>query len=274
MRRTTIVLATLLLVITAYAATFGLWMRADVADEEAFVDAALVSFQLEGSDDALGDLIAAEVVERFPSLILFEGGLATLFSLLITTEPFRPMRVDVSEQIHQVVLEGVPAPVVVDLADYRDEVLSSIAAISPDLAERIPDGAFTTFVIFDAGELPDASAPVRGVVILGWVSLALALALVALLVLAVRDATISFLAIGFALVVIALALVLITEIARGYVADTATNESYAVLGRNLFDTLVEPLTRRSLVIGGIGAVMIVVAGAIRLASGRRAAGQV
>ena len=274
MRRTTIVLATVLLALTAFVATLGLWVRADVADEAAFVEAALVSFQAEGSDDALGELIAAKVVEGFPSLLIFQGGLETLFSLLITTDPFLPMRVDVSEQIHRVALDGESAPVVVDLAEYREEVLTSVAAISPELADRIPDGAFRTFVIFEEGDLTDSSTPVTVSVILGWLSLILALAIVGWLVLAVRDIPVSFAAIGVALVVAAVALLLFSVLGGDYVSDTASNASYAVLRRNLFDVLIEPLRWRALMIGGIGVVMIAVAVTVRLVGRRRVAGQV
>lgn len=258
MRRMTIVLSTMLLAVSAYTATFGLWVADDVADESAFVEAALISFGREGSDDALGTIVASKVVERFPALTLLGGGLSTLFSVLITTDAFLPLRVDVSEQIHGVVFEGVDAAVVIDLAEYRDEVLGSVAAISPELAERIPEGAFSTFVIYDPGELPDASGAVTVLGTLAWLSLVLALALVAVLVLVERDATVFLVAIGVALGIVALALGVIVIVARSLVGDAAPNDSYVVLGRNLYDVLVEPLVRRAVVMGAIGGVMIVV----------------
>ena len=274
MRRMTIVLATMLLAVSAYVATFGLWAAADVADRESFVESALVSFQREGSDDALGEVVAGKVIERFPALGLLRGPLSSLFSALITTEAFRPARVAVSEEIHAVVFEGEFEPVVIDLADYRDAVLASVGAISPDLADQIPEGAFSTFVIYDAGELPDASGAIGVVITLGWLSLVLALGLVALLVLSQRDASVFLLAIGAGLLGAAVALIVIVFVAGRYVGTAAPNDAYSVLGRNLYDVLVGPLRSRALAIGAIGVVMIGISVVARRVSNRWTSDQV
>lgn len=273
MRRMTIVLATMLLAVSSYVATFGLWAAADVADRESFVDSALVSFQREGSDDALGELVAGKVIERFPALGLLQGPLSSLFSALITTEAFRPARVDVSEQIHAVVIEGADGPVLIDLADYRDDVLASVQAISPDLADQIPDGAFSTFTIYDAGELPDASGAIGVVTTLGWLSLVLVLGLVGLLVLSQRNASVFLRAIGTGLAVAAAALFLIALVAGRYVGTAAPSDAYAVLGRNLYEVLVSPLRSRAVVIGVIGAVMLAVSWGVRRFSARSSVDQ-
>lgn len=268
MRRITIVLATMLLAVTAYAATFGLWAAAEVADEDSFVESAIASFDRPGSDDALGEVVAIKVVERFPALSLFGGTLSSLFSALVTTDAFLPARADVSRQVYATMFEDASRPVVIDLADYREEVLESVAAIAPNLVELIPDAAFGTFVIFEAHELPDVSRAAGSMATLGWGALIVSLLIVSLLVLVPRDPAVSLLAIGIALMVVAAALWAIVTIASGYVGDAAPSQAYSVLAKNLYHVLVEPLVTRVRVIGVAGIVMTALGVTLGLRSGR------
>lgn len=273
MRRTIVVLASMLLAAAALAASLGSWATHHIVDERAFVDAALESFQSDGSDDALGELVAAKVVERSSDLAPFEPALATLLAALITTDPFAPLRVGVSGQIHAAVLDGERGPVVVDLGDHRSEILSSVSAISPELADRIPDDAFSTFVIFERDALPDASGPAEFIVAVGWISIIAVVVLVVLLVLVSRSVVTSFVAIGTALVVPALVTAMVVTVARGTIDAAAPNGAYAVLGRNLFDVLVGPMVGRAWLMGIIAAVMVGAALVVGVTKRRRTAGQ-
>ena len=269
MRWLILILATALLAVAAYVAVFGLWVGAEIQDQEAFVSSALESFDRPGSDDALGAIIAAELVEESPALEPVESVLAALFSVLITTEPFEPLRIDVARQVHEVVVGGSQDAVVADLAAYQDVVLETVAAISPGLVDLIPESAFRTYVIIDPGELPDGSAAVATVSTFGWLSLVLAVALAGLLVVITRDGRVFFVAIGVALLVAA-GLIGVVVLGSSSAAEAVIPfEGSAALAENLSDVLVEPLVGRALLIGVMGAVMVLAGTVARMVGSGR-----
>jgi len=258
-RRSIIVLAVAILAGSTFAAAVGLWADAEIADEEAFVASSLESFAVEGSYGAIGASMAAKVIDAYPSLGLLEATLETLFAALVATEPFEPLLVDVATQVYEVAVDGSGEPVLIDLAEYRDVVLESLAAISPDLAARVPAGVFTSFELFASGELPDASFQIDAMTTVGWLSVIVAMAMVVLLVLFLRRGRLALGSIGTALLVGAGAVAVFIPLGRLAAGWTFSNEAYLVLSQNLYDTLVIPLWQRAWIIGGAGLVLIGVA---------------
>ena len=66
MKRAIIILSTVVLGAALFGVTLGLW-AAGIEDEETFVEAAMESFTLEGSYEAIAAILTEEIVERFPA---------------------------------------------------------------------------------------------------------------------------------------------------------------------------------------------------------------
>ena len=259
MRRYIIVLAATILAGSTFAAAVGLWVDAEVVDEDAFIASSLESFAVEGSYDAIGASMAAKVIDAYPSLGLLQATLETLFAALVATEPFEPLLVDVATQVYEVAVDGSGNPIVIDLAEYRDVVLASLAAIAPDLAARVPPGVFTSFELFTADELPDASFQIDAMTTVGWIAVVVAMAMVVLLVMFLRRGRLALGSIGTALLVGAGAVAVFIPLGRLAAGRTFTNEAYLVLSQNLYDTLVIPLWQRAWIVAGAGLVLVGVA---------------
>ncbi len=258
-RRTIIGLAALLLAASSFSAMYGLWAESRVVDREAFVESALVSFGRPGSAAALGEVMAAKVVDRYPSIALFEDVLEAIFSALVSTEEFEPALEDVANEVHASVIGGTGQPIVIDLALYEDAVIGSVTSLSPELSALIPADVFTTFVVFDADEIPDASGAADALIATAWISVVVAVAMVLLIMLYARDGVVAFAAIGGALVVAALSVGAMVVLGREAAAASTTSDAYRVLSRNLYDVLVQSLVARALFVGLTGAAMLVVA---------------
>jgi hypothetical protein len=258
-RRTIIGLATLLLAASSFAAMFGLWAESRVVDREAFVESSLVSFGSPGSDEALGEVMAAKVVDRYPALTLFESVLRVIFAALVATEDFAPALDEVANEVHAAVIGGTGQPIVIDLAVYEDAIIGSVTSLSPELAAVIPAEVFTTFVVFDADEIPDGSAAADVLVAVAWVSVVVAVAMVLLIMLYARDGAVAFAAIGGALVMAALGIGVMVTLGRDTTATSTTSDAYRVLSRNLYDVLVQSLEARAVFVGLTGAAMLLVA---------------
>lgn len=258
-RRTIIGLATLLLAASSFAAMFGLWAESRVVDREAFVESSLVSFGSPGSDEALGEVMAAKVVDRYPALTLFESVLRVIFSALVATEEFAPALDEVANEVHAAVIGGTGQPIVIDLAVYEDAIIGSVTSLSPELAGLIPAEVFTTFVVFDADEIPDGSAAADVLVAVAWIAVVVAVAMVLLIMLYARDGAVAFAAIGAALVMAALGIGVMVPLGRDIAATSTTSDAYRVLSRNLYDVLVQSLEARAVFVGLTGAAMLVVA---------------
>jgi hypothetical protein len=264
-----IVVASLLLAMTVYAANFALWADKEVVDSDAFVESAMESFTREGSYRALAEIMTEKVVAKYPSLTLLEPTLLSMFSGLVATSPFEPALEDVSLQIHTAVIGGTPAPIVLDIGEYRDLVVSAVSLVSPSLAERLPDELFSTFQVFDQGELPDVSSAATRAAAFGWISLGMAIVLAVLLMLVLGSAARWLIACGSALVLGALATAAIIPLARASANSAVENIAYRVLGTNLYDSLVTSLAFRTWILGVVGVAFLGI-GMVAVISQRRA----
>jgi hypothetical protein len=256
MRRPVIVAATILLAFSTFVAVVGVWTGATVTNRDAFVDSAVASFGLDGSSEALGVVMADKVVDAYPALTVLESGFAALFGSIIISEPFQPLLVEVSNQVHEVAIAGSNTAVVVDLSGYEDAVVRSLGVLAPDLATRIPSEVFGSFELFAPGELADASGGLSDAVAVGWLAVALSVMLVMTLVVVPRNGVVALIAIGGALVIGALATAVTIPIVSETLRVAVTDDAYRVLGRNLYASLVLPLSQRAWMITGIGAMMV------------------
>ena len=270
MRRIIIVVGTLVLAMAIYAANFAFWAEDAVIDEEAFVDAAMTSFTREGSYPALGEIITAKVIASYPSLVVIEGTLVSLFASVAAAEPFQPALEDVSSQVHAVIVDGDRAPITIGLAPYRDLVVSSVGAFSPGLAEQIPSDLFTTFVVFESDELPDASRATRSADRFAYAALVIAVGLAAVLILYLRDVGLSLIVLGVSLVMGAAATSIVIPLARRGAGVVTTSPAYQTLAGNLYDELVSSLASRAWILGAAGLIVFAVGGLIRVGTRRNA----
>jgi len=264
-----IVVASLLLAMTVYAANFALWADKEVVDSDAFVESAMESFTREGSYRALAEIMTEKVVAKYPSLTLLEPTLLSMFSGLVATSPFEPALEDVSLQIHTAVIGGAPAPIVLDIGEYRDLLVTAVSLVSPSLADQIPEELFSSFRVFDQGELPDVSSAATRAAAFGWISLGMAIVLAVLLMLVLGSARRWLIACGSALVLGALATAAIIPLARASANSTVENAAYRVLGTNLYDSLVESLAFRTWILGVVGVAFLGI-GMVAAISQRRA----
>ena len=257
MRRPVIIAATILLAVSTFVAVVGVWSGATVANRDAFVDSAVASFDREGSSEALGVVMAEKVVKAYPALTVLESGFASLFGSIIVSEPFEPLLAEVSNQVHGVAIAGSDTAVVVDLSGYENAVIRSIEVLAPDLAARIPSEVFGSFELFASGELADASGGLSDAVVVGWLAVAVSVVLVMALVVVARNGVVALIAIGGALVIGALATAVTIPVVGETLRVAVADDAYRVLGRNLYASLVLPLSQRAWMITGIGAMMVV-----------------
>lgn len=256
--RAIIVVPTLLLAASVYLMNFGLWMRTEVVDPEAFTTSALESFGLPGSYDAIGDIVADKVVDEYPVLAFVRSNLAALLGSLLATEPFEPALVMIAEDVHDRLFGDVRSAVVIDLSDYEDVVLEGLARTAPGVVSLLPSAVFRQYTIFDADKVPDLSGDIHRISLASMFATASALAAIVLLVVMVRPWSAAAIPIGIALVLAALVTLLVKPITAGLMRVTVTDEALQVLAVNLFEVSSRSLVVRALAIGVVGLALLIV----------------
>lgn len=144
----------LLAALATVAAIAALYLRAEIADRDAFADRAVAALE----DPAVRAVAAREVVvgviERgSPDLITARPLLETAVQTIVTTTPFRALVRTTALQAHSLLFDRGNA-FVFDLADTGTVVLSAVRSLAPDVAARLPDHADATLI--DLRERPFA----------------------------------------------------------------------------------------------------------------------
>ncbi len=263
MRRTLIAVITLLLAMSVYAVIFGSWMATEIVDRTSFVESALESFERDGSYEAIGSIVARRIVEEYPAAGILEETLRPLLTTLLATEPFRPLLETVAVDIHVRLLDGVTTAVVVDLAAYEEVIVRAVEVIAPGLVDLFPDDVFRSYVLFDAGEVPDIRAEVDVLRAVLWIGVVAIVVLGVILVSVARSRSTVLIAAGLALLLAAGAAVVLTPLGRSY-PDAISNPDYSVLASNMYDTVTISLIQRSMLVGAVGAAILVVGLTLRL----------
>ena len=155
MRRTIIVLTSLLLAASVYVAHIGWWLQSEVVDRSSFVPTALASFEGEGSSGAIGSIVAARMVEAYPALRIVGSGLGSVLGDILATPPFEPALEGAAVDLHDRMLGGDTSAIVIDLADYEREIAEAVGDVSPALLALIPNGFYREYTLFAAGAVPD-----------------------------------------------------------------------------------------------------------------------
>lgn len=255
MRRTIIVVTTVLLAVSVHLATVGFWMRSEVVRGDAFTATALESFTLPGSHEAIGEIVADKVVEEYPVLTFVRSNLASLLGSMLATDPFEPVLVVIAEDVHDRLYGGVHAAVIIDLGEYEGVILESLEASAPGLVSLLPSGVFRQYTLFDADEIPDLAADADRIWAVTVFSVISAVAAMALLVVMARPWTTSVIAIGIALMLASLVTLVVKPLASGVMRVTIADEAYRVLAVNFFEVSSQSLMVSSGVIGAVGLVL-------------------
>lgn len=270
MRRLIIFLATVALAGALYGANIGTW-AGDVGIEDVFVAATMESFELEGSYEAIADILTEEIIERFPSAESAELQLNTLLVPLVASPAFEPALEDLSRQVYASAVLGTGTAVLIDLSEYEEVILSAVAVFSPTLADQLPSELFTTYTVIDAEDVRDISDDLSSARTLGLVAFAAIVVLVGIIMVFGDTWSMRLAAIGFALLLTTgLIFVLSPSIEARFTVDVADHR-FAVLTENLGEVLVDLLTSQAVLVAIASAVVLVVAlVAARLAASRQA----
>jgi hypothetical protein len=206
------VVLSLLAAVAVVAAVAALYLRAEVADRDAFADRAVAALENPAVRDVAAREVVVGVIERgSPDLISARPLLETAVGAIVTTGPFRSLVRTTALQTHSLLFEHGNA-FVFDLADTGTVVLSAVRSLAPDVAARLPAHADATLV--DLRERPFAADTLAAADRLRrWAILLpiLAVALLAAALLTARDRSRAFARAALAVGVVAT----IAEIALG-----------------------------------------------------------
>lgn len=259
MRKPLILLSTVLLAVALLLANVAWWMDSEVIDDDAFIESAVTVLNQPSSRDVIATIVVERLVEEIRVLMLVDDLLVDVFSELLGTPQLQDVLVLVSEELHQRMVNGEIGPVVMDLEPYREILLAPVEAISPELADSVPESWFHSVEVLEGGAMPDLSAVAEKGLSVAIAAAVIATALV-VLILAVTDRWVVRLgAIGTSFLVggglSALAVPAGAETVQAVTAGT----SRGVLVVSLYTELTSTLMARSLTLLFLGAALIAAA---------------
>ena len=270
MKRAIIILSTIVLGAALHGVTLGLWANS-IEDETVFVEAAMESFTLDGSYEAIASILTEEIIERFPQAEGIEAPLNALLASFVASPPFEDALEDLSRQVHASAVLGEGEPVTIDLAAYQELILSSVAVFSPGLAEQLPDDLFTVYTVIEAEDVRDLSDEVASTKRIGWIALATVIVAAGIILVFADSWTVRLTAIAFGLLLgVALTWLLAPSIESRFAVEV-TDERFEVLTANLGSVLIDGLTGRTIPLAIAALVVLVLAYvAARFVAGRQA----
>lgn len=157
MRSPISILLAALLGLLIYLGNFAWWFEREVVHPESFVGSTAVALGTQDARDAMGQLIVDRLVSGYPLLIVVESNLVGMFSELLATPALGEVVTSVGVDVHKAIVTGDSDAIVINLEEYRDSILTPIEAISPQLAELVPQDWFVSIEVLEAGALPDLS---------------------------------------------------------------------------------------------------------------------
>ncbi|HEX5910809.1 MAG TPA: hypothetical protein VFY44_09965, partial [Thermoleophilaceae bacterium] len=137
------VLALFLAVLAAVAtigAVLALYLRFEVAEQDAFADRAVAAFDRPEVRRVVAREVVVQLIDRGSTdLVAARPVLEGVVEALVGTPPFQRLVRAAAAQSHQVLFERDDNSLVFDLADVSTVVLSGMRSVSPDIARRVPD---------------------------------------------------------------------------------------------------------------------------------------
>ncbi|MCL1598299.1 MAG: hypothetical protein M3094_03880 [Actinomycetia bacterium] len=256
MRRPLILLSTVVLAVALLVVNVTWWMDSEVIDEEAFVASAVVVFNQPSSREAIATIVVERLVDEIRVLMLVDDLLIDVFSELLGTPQLQDVLVLVSEELHQRMVNGEVGPVVIDLEPYRETLLAPVEAISPELADSVPESWFHEVEVLEEGAIPDVSAVAGKSLSVAMAAAAIATALVGLILAAANRWVARLGAIGTSFLVAGGLSALAVPAGADTAEAVAAGTSRGVLISNLYTELTNTLTARSLILLLVGVALI------------------
>jgi hypothetical protein len=153
------VIATLLAAAATVAAVVAVYLRAEIANRDAFADRAVAALEEPAVREVVARQVVVGVLERgSPDLLAVRPVLETAVQAVVGTSPFRSLVRGAALQGHHVLFDRGDA-FVLDLADTGTVVLSAVRSLAPDVAARLPEHADATLI--DLRERPFADDTLR-----------------------------------------------------------------------------------------------------------------
>ncbi len=166
-----------LLVVFGAVVTVGRWYATMVLDEDRFVVEASDVLRSEPSRRNLASEIVDRIVAAEPAFAIVRAPAESAIAGVLASPVFEPLAEFSARSLHRVLLEADGAPVVIELAPWRDDILAPLEAVAPELADAVPDAVFAPVVLVEANRLPRPPDLV-GLVVVAWVGLVAAVVVV------------------------------------------------------------------------------------------------
>lgn len=253
-RRSTV--STLLMVIGGLALAAGVlaaYARDVIADDREFADRAVTAFEQPEVRAAMADGIVDHMVTSAPDLLRVRPLMVTVVDGVLRTDIASDAFEFAVSDLHRTVVQDENDAVVVRMTDLLLIVKTNVAALSPELAEKIPDDLTDAIVSVRTGSRSVDLVRLSGA--LGLLALALPLIAIACFVamfMLAHDVRSSLLRLGLVMISAATLVLVTSRIARRIIVDSP-------VGRAVWDAFMDPLDRWVLTFAGAGAVIAALA---------------
>jgi hypothetical protein len=250
-------------------ANAAVWGHRQLLDTPRFVDLASDVVRTPGVQTALAERITDQLVARSRALALARPVVQGATERVIDTSAFLTVFEPAVASLHRQLLDG-DDQLTLDLRAVVPLIRQQLGRIDSRLGALVPDVGLVSVVVADRADAPalwdGVDVAQRGWWILPLVAVVLLAAAIAV---ANRRSTMTML-VGFGVAGVALVMVGVLSVARDSL-DGATGAADRRLVRAVWDVVVRSLREQTLVLVGIGLVLAVVAGAVRLAVTRPSA---
>ena len=108
MRRTFVVVGTVMLAVALYVANSSSWLDSRVLDSDQFVATALDALDEKDTRDASAAIIVDRLIDEFPLLTLLDAPLTRLFSDLLARDAIEGLLVASATNVHQRMMMSYP----------------------------------------------------------------------------------------------------------------------------------------------------------------------
>lgn len=248
----TIVIALLFAVLVAVAAV-AMWLGPYALAEDRFVAATEEALGSGESREILAARAVGAVVDEFPVLAVFQAPAVDVLVVAFDSAALDGIRTTAAQDIHDRIITGGDAPVLVSLSQVRDAVLDPIAAIVPGVADSIPDELLDGIEIIEDDALPSLRTAATVSPWLAATSLIIALGLAATLFVLSPNRPLTVAALGFGTTLAGILALAAVPAARSIARGWATSEFAETLTIDVYERLVGSLlvVAAVLVVAGI-----------------------
>lgn len=246
----------LLIAALSYAISFGVWANRNLVDSDTFAETTVAALTEESSREALANLAVDQLVETAPVLEPIAAPMKEAVAGALGSDRLGTAFVSLAARLHAIFFDGSSDGLVIDLSGIRELVVAAVAAVSPRLAERVPEGVYQSIEIVEPGTVPELSPALDAVRKLLWLALVLLVVTLAAVVWLTRARSTALLMIGAGLTISGAITALIVPGGRAMTLGSASNPDVEVLMANLYDHAVVGLKTQSRLILLLGIALL------------------